>query len=881
MISDLLEKLRHWIATNATRTQPKTTEDYSSATQNVNELRNILGSIMKSVNQAATVFKAASRTPNPESAAMARSVVDEVENYPTIKSAISMVKPLFSSDGAYKTFSARSILNVIHYLERANFTEAQTQRLKELSNFSPTVTSDFPEEINQSGLDNVLKNSIYNLSNDSEKTLKVIREVLQNAVDATDPKQHPELTSRHDYRPEIRLEVHRFNEGKNRYIDVIVEDKGVGMDWDVLSKKFFVTFDSGKAKDKGAAGGFGIAKALIQDAPEHGWSVDTNQIHSSRFHKNVFFGTRKDQEYRAPTSEIKKTADGATLSLHGLPFAYGDDIRNLCEVYATNGRVKIFLNDQEQKPRFTMDSSDVKSIDDTSNIPEAISKDESEKEVVDRIFPKFKEEIHDKMEEIGLSSNDKTKYKFYLKKTTSAGKLYVMVNGQYQFDRDKFIPKLDIICSVETTARPGEDDYPLDPGREYLRGDINKRIEELIATIRSFSEKVAEDDLFKDGIESISVNEDANPMTVDEEESTTSAKEMMLHALQHITGASSFENPLEKAAKDQEEPSEEPEEQPTVDSDRESEERQIEKATEELSRLAGENNVFSKEAIRNMVADAAGTDDRVEQNRKIKSTIEALTTPGQILIQKNFVARKIVSEKSELISDTMVLWQRAMRLIIQKLAGTTRYSFARGKTFVPGVVFSDEVLGLYMPAKKDSGRMHDSVSINPVTLAAFVLPKDFQERVAKDNDFEKEAFDMVDAEDSKSSSADTPTNRVAKFIFHLAIHEICHLIYPDSSYSGSENFHKNISKMELVCHDVYEEIKREVKAQMPSLRKSAKKLITLVGKSRTVKEWSAVGFKSWAESKLKPSKQVVLETFETAIEVKHTKPKTFRDFLDG
>jgi len=875
MTSDLLEKLRHWIATNATRTPPRATEDYYSATQNVNELRNILGSIMKSVNQAAAVFKSASRTPTPESAAMARSVVDEVENYPTIKSSISMVKPLFSSGGAYESFSARAILHVIHYLERASFNEAQIQRLKELSNFSPTVTSDFPEEINQSGLDNVLKNSIYNLSNDSEKTLKVIREVLQNAVDATDPKQHPELTSRHDYRPEIRLETHQFKEGKDHYIDVIVEDKGVGMDWDVLSKKFFVTFDSGKAKDKGAAGGFGIAKALIQDAPEHGWSVDTNQIHSSRFHKNVFFGTRKDQEYRVPTSEIKKTADGTTLSLHGLPFAYGDYIQNLCEVYATNGRVKIFLNGKEQKPRFTMDSSDIKSIDDTSNIPEAISKDESEKEVVDRIFPKFKEEIHDKMEEIGLSSNDKTKYKFYLKKTTTTGKLYVMVNGQYQFDRDKYIPKLDIICSVETTARPGEDDYPLDPGREYLRGDINKRIDELITTIRSFSEKVAEDDLFKDGIESISVNEDATPMTVDEEESTTSAKEMMLHALQHITGASSFENPLEKAARDQEE--ERPERN---NSDLEAEQRQIEKATEELARLAGENSVFSKEAIRDMVADAADTDDRVEQNRKIKSTIEALTTPGQILIQKNFVARKVVSEKSELISDTMVLWQRAMRLIIQKLAGTTRYSFARGKTFVPGVVFSDECLGLYMPAKKDSGRMHDSVSINPVTLAAFVLPKDFQERVAKDNDFEKEAFDMVDAEDSKSSSADTPTNRVAKFIFHLAIHEICHLIYPDSSYSGSENFHKNISKMELVCHDVYEEIKREVKSQMPSLRKSAKKLITLVGKSRTVKEWSAVGFKSWAESKFKPNKQVV-QTFETAIEVKYTKPKTFRDFLNG
>jgi len=880
MISDDLEKLRHWIATNASRTKPGeydwNARDQSQ--QSLNELRNILGSIMKSVNEASAIFKTAARSPTPEIAARAKSVIDEIENYPAIKSTISVVKPMLLNDGA---FDSKAVLHIIHYLERASFTEAQKERLREVANFQQAKSSDFPDEINQAGLDNVLKNSIYNLSNGSEKTLKVIREILQNAVDATDPKQHPELQSRHGFRPEIRLETHVFKEGeKNHYLDLIVEDKGVGMNWDVLSKKFFVTFDSGKAQDKGAAGGFGIAKALIQDAPEHGWAVDTNQMHSSRFHKNVFFGTRKDQEYTTPTSDVKKTADGTVLSLHGLPYTYEGEIKSLCQMYATNGRVKIFFKGEEQSPRFTMDSDEIKSIDDSAGIPDIMSKDESEKEVTERIFSKYKEEIKDKMENIGLSSNSKTSYRFYLKKAEYNGKLYVMVNGQYQFDRDKYIPKVDIICSVETTARPGEDDYPLDPGREYLRGDINKKIDELIMTIREFAQKVGEDDLFKEGIEAINVNEEAEPMTIDESESTTSKKEEMLNVLQHITGASGFkqsDEPREPDSTDRQgEPGNQGGERPQAPP-QEATKDYIEKVTDELTKLAGPNNVFSRSAIKSMVADASSAESRVEQNRKIKSIIEGLSTPGQILIQKNFMARKTISENAHLVSETMILWQKAMRMIIQKVASTARYSFAKGRTFVPGVVFSDEVLGLYMPAKKDSGRNHDSVSINPVTLAAFVLPKEFQERIAQEGR-EKEAFEMYDDPSEKTSgNGETPTNRVAKFVFHLAVHEMCHLLYPDSRDSGSENFHKNISKMELICHDVYEELRREVKSQMPSLRKSSKRLISLIGKHKTVKEWSTVAFKKWMESK-KIFAPKTPQIIAKKAEIKPA-PNTFKEFL--
>jgi hypothetical protein len=378
-------------------------------------------------------------------------------------------------------------------------------------------------------------------------------------------------------------------------------------------------------------------------------------------------------------------------------------------------------------------------------------------------------------------------------------------------------------------------------------------------------------------------------MTIDESESTTSKKEEMLHVLQHITGASGFkqsdkaDEPKEPDAtpeqpKDQGEPGNQGGEGARQAPPQEATKDYIEKVTDELTKLAGPNNVFSRAAIKSMVADAADSESRVEQNRKIRAIIEGLSTPGQILIQKNFIARKMVSENAHLVSETMILWQKAMRMIMQKVASTARYSFAKGRTFVPGVVFSDEVLGLYMPAKKDSGRNHDSVSINPVTLAAFVLPKEFQERIAQEGR-EKEAFEMYDdaSEKASGSSGETPTNRVAKFVFHLAVHEMCHLLYPDSRDSGSENFHKNISKMELICHDVYEELRREVKAQMPSLRKSSKKLISLIGKHKTVKEWSTVAFKKWMETKRVPERKIP-QIVEKKAEIKPA-ANTFREFL--
>lgn len=870
MKSDLLERLKKWILENereeaigistflrkTEKGEQISPEDKPLVTtkqhDSVGELRSILGQLMKEVNDASLVYKKSMRSPSSENIEAARRMIDELQLWDEIISLVRHIKSFFSeSSPNFLRFDrdAGYIINILHYLERAKFSPEQVEFIRQLAS-SPSTgerSEDFPDEVNQEGLNRMFENSIYNTQSGDQKTLKVIREVLQNAVDATDPKQKPQLASRPGWKPEIHIKTAIFKEGDEHYLDIIVDDRGVGMNWDVLSKKFFVTFESGKAGDHGAAGGFGIAKALIQEAPKHGWSVDTNGIHSSRFHKNVFLGTRRGGRYEAPSTEIKKHEDGTSLALHGMPYASQDRIRELCSVYATNGRVKIFLNGKEQEPKFLLDSDQVTPIGDGASIVSAVAEDDSERDVAQRLLEKRKDAITDKMSEIGAIAGGRNKYKFYLKKTSGSGKLYVMVNGQFQFDEEKYISRLDVIVSIDTQARPGDPDYPLDPGREYLRGDAKNSINELVSLLKDFTKEMADDELFKDGIESIIVNEDESPMTMDEEESTTHKKEALAAALQGAVGL------FKKDSQDSDE------DRPT------SSQPDIDKVTKQLADLAGNESPFSEETIGRLVKEAIGSSsDRVEQNNMIKSIVEGLSTPGHILVQKNFVAKKAVSEQPKITGEMLIVWQKAVKIIIKKMSAV--YSGIRSRPFVPGLIYSSEALGLYMPAK--ASRKFDSICVNPVTMSAHILPKYFAERL--EDDELKQAFEMIDEMDGPS---ETPINRLSKFIFHLAIHEVCHYLYPDGW--SPENFHRYISKMERICHDEYDQIKREVKLHMGGLRKSAQRLITIVAKNRTKKE----SFRQWAQSR---GSRMLFESPKKLVEKRRDAmptAKNFREFL--
>jgi len=745
----------------------------------------------------------------------------------------------------------------LHSLEQTYFNAQQLQELSNLAGQQTIPTSqDFPEETDAEGLDNLLKSSIYNVTTPSGKTLKAIREILQNAVDACDPEQHPEVAD-----PTIKLTTHQYQEAD--YIDLVVHDNGIGMDWDVLSKNFFVTFSSGKRTDAGAAGGFGIAKALIQGAPKHGWSIDTNKneakpLHSSRFHKNVYFGSRPGS-YAIPTSKIKQDGRGGTvLSLYGLPKVSDDTIKELCTVYAANGRVKIILNDTEVKPLFTLQGLQSLETGNLGNIPDMVGKDEAEKTLAATVFKNFSASLQEKLRGVELGLGEDTHVDFFLRKldvSWASGKLYVMVNGQYQFDRSEWINKMDIICSIRTKARPGTEEYPLDPGRESIRGVVGERVKEVVEAVKRFTAKLGEDELFKQGIDMFMVNKDAAPMMTFDSVASDTGKERLVQTLNADLSAAMDEPEPEEAVRK------------FMDAIVKQTEQDMGGTTPIQQAVTAALKQDAQEGVLELMKriDHETLKRSDELLARCRTIIDGLTTPANMMIQKSFVARDVLNQNVELSAEMVILWQKTLRILIERLSKHHLHKSAVSrKKFVPGLIFTDECMGICMTARPEVGRPYATVGINPLTLAAAVNPKAFTDKLnphLKKNswDDDSEAFSALDNdsgdgdddEKGKSSIADTPTNRVTNFLFHIGLHELCHLLYPD--YPGShDTFHKNLTHLEIICQGSIDSIRAEVKKHMKGLKSNSNKLLTLIAKEKRKKMKEHVGpvkFATWMEER--------------------------------
>ena len=801
------------------------------STYDENELREILGEIMKYVNQASETYKNVNKDPNAKNIELAKQLLIDINSgvFSQLHQALRPVQQRYEPD------KDKIFYNLINTLIHSDFTPKQIQSLQLSTQSSvPARSTGFRSEVDQEGLDEHLKSSIYNMPDARSKTLKVLREVLQNAVDATDPKQHPDIVRRPNYQPSIKITTKEYN---RKYMDLIIEDHGIGMDWKTISEKFLVLFQSGKQSSAGAAGGFGIAKALIQNTPEHGWSIDTNGIHSNRFHKNIYFGTHAEDNYEHPHSKIKKIQDGTILTLYGLPFIDVYDIRDICQIYGINGRVKIIFNNTEVIPKFTIDSAQVSAFDgdNLENLAKTAAGD-GDSEVANRILNKFKDGISKKVNDVTDLDTTETKIKFLTRKSAWFGKLYVMVNGQYQFDEQSNIDKLDIICYIETTARPSSEQYPLDPGRAYVRDPLGAKIRSVVNAIAEFTSEISKDDLLKHGVDALMMNSEQEPMKT------------------KIAGVVGREDKMSDALAANL--------SQTMDLPQEQREESVKRSLESMTKKEGqETSPQQKEVIRLLSKEIVASNESRVDTKEIRKIIEGLTTPATVMVQKNFVAKDWARDNVDTTSSILILWQRVLRIVLDKLSSTRRFgSLIKEKDFIPGIIYSDECLGLYMPASPDFGRPYPSVSINPMTVAATLEPVLFGKKISMQESpaFETSARDEDEDEEDEGeeATADTPTNRATKLLWHIATHELCHLLYPDHGSSNSE-FHDNITYLEIATNDTQDKVREEVKEFMKELRKSSKSLINAIAKQKS-----------------KKTKSVKLETFETFLKRKTPKPVT-------
>jgi hypothetical protein len=217
--------------------------------------------------------------------------------------------------------------------------------------------------------------------------------------------------------------------------------------------------------------------------------------------------------------------------------------------------------------------------------------------------------------------------------------------------------------------------------------------------------------------------------------------------------------------------------------------------------------------------------EHVNVKELIDNTVENMLTPWVITVQKKFVSPQISTNRLDTIAATMLMWTEVLKLLVRRMKSVGMR--VRGKEFVPGVVFSDEALGLYYPKNPKMNLAYDSVQINPVSIAALVDPESFNKKIYGTEMEEKQS--VKDTQYVAKNTSYMPINRVTDFVYQTGVHELVHLLFPDYG-SSLDEFHEHISLAEMVCAPIKTDIRNIVKKYMPELRRQSNKMIRAVGK---------------------------------------------------
>lgn len=779
----------------------------------LNELRNILGRISTHLNSVSEIYNYGSRRPTPQYAQQAQQVLPDLANMDALKMGLQQAEQAVTRQ--FPNLPATQMLgHMIHSIQQSNFTPQQFQTLNSIANSQLQPQQGFREEADPGRLRHFLKQSVYGRDNATSVALRVIREALQNATDAVINRQNKVRDPAHA--PTIMIQAHYFAQpgqnGEEQMMDLMISDNGIGMDWSVLSQKFFEYFESGKEGMGGeTAGGFGIAKALIQETPQHGWSIETNGLHTSRFGRNMYFGTPVGEQYQPPQSAVQKTPNGTVLTLYGIPQPpSASSIRDLCKNYAI-GQVNIVVNGNPVAPRFKL--GDLKKLGpNLEGMAAAIADNDTEanvvKEVTETAMLLRKDDWLGDLK-FEPAEGKSVNVEFALTRNGYSGAVFVLLNGQYQFEYQEWLDKADLIVNIATNLTPKEQGYPVDPGRENLtqpyRDEVRKTIDFFKKTLRD----IAQHALFRDGLNIINYNDTFQPLSTEEGEKENDPNAKAIE--DRFSNAFGLAGSSKMFPEQQKSPQE---------------------LAEALSSVVPTMQLSDEQrSIVNTAVEALENDQRknIDVKTELKKIIDGLTTPASFIIQKNFISTEALKKNPDLNRHLLMLWQKVIRLVAKTatkyLANAKREN---AKAYVPGVIYSDEAIALYQPANPKNGQKHDVVAINPMTVAALTEPDLFQKLIL-DQEMTMEA--TPESYGTRPETADISTqDRLIGLLMHEAIHEVTHLIFPD--YYGYDTFHKNVSKVENACHFLEPEIRKEVRSHIRGLREQMKKLIRVVAKDK-------------------------------------------------
>lgn len=283
---------------------------------------------------------------------------------------------------------------------------------------------------------------------ESELVFACVREALQNGLDAIF-KAIREKKLKHG---EFKVDFSKSYEGSSYVGKLSISDNGIGMDLNTIKNVYMSLGTTGKADDRTAIGGYGIAKAFILGVvdPDKGgtWNIRTREWEVS----SEDMGQKKTyypQDYQ----------QGVTLSFDNIPskhWAYKveDKIKALLMMTDTGGKCDLYFNGEKVEPmKVDMDDAEREVI-----APETLTKGI---ELTAYVHPR----LDDGFSVVRLHS--------------PAG--YTMP----QLIKPMYSIKADVVLDMECSVRPGQSGYPFDKARMNLLGGVDTVLEQLKDQLRA------------------------------------------------------------------------------------------------------------------------------------------------------------------------------------------------------------------------------------------------------------------------------------------------------------------------------------------------------------------------------------------------------------
>jgi hypothetical protein len=825
-------------------------------------LRQILGAMAKDMGELSSLYMYANRSPSPVLSQKISAVLSDLGNAGRLPSLIDRVLACLQSARKAEGEQIDSISNLIrttlhlaYSIRQMEFSPDQIRRFQDLASYK-AGHSGFASLSDEHAMQGFFSKMLYEKFGHYSLTLRAVREALQNACDAVRQKRHREAG--HGMSVEIHTTAMWSDGPGEDRMDLQIVDNGIGMDWQTLTSRFYVYFGTGKMMSDDT-GGFGVGKAVIQETPRHGWAVDTNELHSSHFQRNLYFAVPQERHNELPVRHPYIKQQGTSITLYGVPVVSDESIGELASKFSTMPGLSIGINGKEVEPVFRLDELSPVGRD-LEILPSLASSDAKQQDALRETQAKMTahmktelgqpskagagqplQQAYRSILEGGVLQFPDCRIRFFLKPALhryTANNAYFMLNGQYQFDSSEFVTNwVTLVVDMQTNVRPQQEGYPIDMAREHLREPYQSAIRAVLRVFSDVFEEASRILMANTGVITRFFNTHLDPIhgtdkpessfdpvhdKISDRDKSVLAGELMNSIVgsvqQHFRpGKAPTSGPL------WEKPSQEPE---TEDQAAKQRVLKGEEVSAQIGRLTGKQldqtqaNIAGKAIeVINLIAEQTG---RQVTRQEANLVVDLITSPFVMEVDQQFLQKEQVLENPERVVGLLMLWQGVLRMVADETIAMDPQSDVH---YVPGLIYHGGNLAQWRSVHIGHRPVH-VISVNPLTVASVVLPGGFSRSGLPEPSQEGGTANV--ALHTESGTRLDAVCKLATFLFHAATHEVTHMLYPETSVASKHSsFHLHITMVEMRCHHLYPRIQSLVFDYFPQVLQEAGAIMQL------------------------------------------------------